>query len=30
MDDSLTHERDYLDARFGRDTRGGPTPFSPR
>ena len=30
MDDSLTHERDYLDARFGRDPRGGPTPFSPR
>lgn len=30
MDASLTHERDYLNARFGRDSRGGPTAFSTR
>jgi len=30
MDASLTHERDYLNARFGRDARGGPTAFSAR
>jgi len=30
MDASLTHERDYLNARFGRDARGGPTASSAR
>jgi len=30
MDASLTREREYLNARFGRDARGGPTAFSAR
>ncbi len=30
MDASLANERDYLNARFGRDARGGPTAFSAR
>ena len=30
MDASLTNERDFLNARFGRDARGGPTAFSAR
>lgn len=30
MDASLAQEREYLNARFGRDSRGGPTAFSAR
>jgi len=30
LDPSLDRERQYLDGRFGRDARQGPTPFSVR
>jgi tetratricopeptide (TPR) repeat protein len=30
LDPSLAAERNYLNARYGRDARGGPTPFSTR
>jgi Flp pilus assembly protein TadD len=30
LDPGLKAERNYFNARYGRDARGGPTPFSTR